>query len=39
MKQICELNDKIMLGLDGMSDKPPRLTARAVMQNKKVCMR
>lgn len=33
MKLICELNDKIVLGLDGMSDKPPRLTARAIMRN------
>lgn len=32
MKQICELNDKILLGLDGMSDKPPRLTARAILR-------
>ena len=33
MKQICELNDKIILGTGGMSDKPPRLTARAIVQN------
>ena len=33
MKQICELNDKIILGQDGMSDKPPRLTARAIVKN------
>lgn len=34
MKLLCELNDKIILGLDGMSDKPPRLTARAIVKNK-----
>jgi len=33
MKLLCELNDKIVLGLDGMSDKPPRLTARAIVRN------
>lgn len=33
MKTICELNDKIILGQDGMSDKAPRLTARAIVQN------
>lgn len=33
MKFLCELNDKIVLGLDGMSDKPPRLTARAIVKN------
>lgn len=33
MKQICELNDKIVLGQDGMSDKAPRLTARAIVKN------
>lgn len=33
MKLICELNDRIMLGRDGMSDKPPRLTARAIVKN------
>ena len=33
MKLICELNDKIILGTDGMSDKPPRLTARAIVKN------
>lgn len=33
MKHICELNDKVILGLDGMSDKPPRLTARAIVKN------
>lgn len=33
MKLLCELNDKIVLGLDGMSDKPPRLTARAIVKN------
>lgn len=34
MKLICELTDKTVLGLDGMSSKPPRLTARAIVQNK-----
>ena len=33
MKQICELNDKIILGMEGMSAKAPRITARAVVQN------
>lgn len=33
MKKICELNDNIILGRDGMSDKAPRLTARAIVQN------
>ncbi len=33
MKQLCELNDKIVLGLEGMSDKPPRKTARAILKN------
>lgn len=33
MKLICELNDKIILGQDGMSDKAPRLTARAIVKN------
>lgn len=33
MEQICELNDKIILGQDGLSDKPPRLTARAIVRN------
>ena len=35
MKQICELNDKIILGQDGMSDKAPRLTARAIVKNQR----
>lgn len=34
MKILCELTDKILLGLEGMSDKPPRLTARAIVRNK-----
>lgn len=34
MELICELNDKIILGLDGMSHKPPRQTARAIVRNK-----
>lgn len=33
MKLICELNDKIILGQDGLSEKPPRLTARAIVKN------
>lgn len=33
MKLICELNDKLILGRDGMSDKAPRLTARAIVRN------
>ena len=33
MRVICELNDKIILGQDGLSDKVPRLTARAIVQN------
>ncbi len=33
MKLICELNDKIILGQDGRSNKEPRLTARAIVKN------
>lgn len=33
MKQLCELNDKMLLGIEGMSDKPPRKTARAIVKN------
>lgn len=33
MKLICELTDKIVLGLDGMSSRPPRLTARGIVRN------
>ena len=33
MKQICELNDRIILGTDGMSTKAPRITARAIVKN------
>lgn len=33
MKLICELNDKIILGQDGLSSQPPRLTARAIVKN------
>ena len=33
MRLICELNDKIILGQDGLSDKAPRLTARAIVRN------
>ena len=34
MKYLCELTDKSVLGLDGMSNKPPRLTARAIVKNR-----
>ena len=34
MKIICTLTDKEILGTDGLSNKPPRLTARAILQNK-----
>jgi len=33
MRLICELNDKIVLGTDGMSTKTPRITARAIVKN------
>lgn len=33
MKIICELNDQILLGTEGRSDKPPRITARAIVRN------
>ena len=33
MKKICELNDKIILGTEGMSPKAPRITARAIVRN------
>lgn len=33
MKLICELTDKMVLGLDGMSSQPPRLTARGIIKN------
>lgn len=33
MKLICELNDKIVLGTDGMSTKAPRISARAIVKN------
>ena len=33
MKQICELNDRIILGQDGLSSMAPRLTARAIVKN------
>ena len=33
MKLICELNDKIILGADGMSAMAPRITARAIVKN------
>lgn len=28
MKLLCELNDQMILGQDGLSDKPPRWAAR-----------
>ena len=34
MKLICELNDKIVLGKEGMSAKAPRITARAIVKNR-----
>ena len=34
MKQLCELNDRIILGTNGMSAKTPRITARAIVKNK-----
>lgn len=33
MKLICELNDKIILGREGLSAKVPRITARAIVKN------
>ncbi len=33
MKQICELNDEIILGKPGRSSAAPRLTARAIVKN------
>lgn len=33
MKTICELNDKIILGQDGLSCAIPRKTARAIVKN------
>ena len=33
MKQICELNDRIILGTEGVSAKAPRITARAIVKN------
>ena len=33
MNHICELNDKIVLGKEGMSTKAPRMTARAIVKN------
>lgn len=31
MKLLCELNDQIVLGRDGLTNKPPQRTARAVV--------
>lgn len=33
MKQICELNDEVILGKPGRSSAAPRLTARAIVKN------
>ena len=33
MKQICELNDKLLLGIEGLSNQPPRRTARAIVRD------
>lgn len=33
MKRICELNDWAILGREGRSSRPPRITARAVVRN------
>lgn len=33
MKLICEINDKMILGREGRSEKAPRLTARAIVKN------
>lgn len=33
MKVLCELNDKNVLGREGLSNKTPRLTARAIVRN------
>lgn len=34
MKLICELNDMVILGKEGVSTQLPRLTARAIVRNK-----
>mgnify|MGYP003313108589 CR=1 FL=1 len=34
MKTIKELNDAVLLGKDGLSDKSPRLAARAVLRRR-----
>lgn len=33
MKTICELNDQLILGIDGRSEAAPRLTARAIVKS------
>ena len=33
MNILCELNDSIVLGSSGLSSKPPRLTARAIVKS------
>lgn len=32
MKPLCELTDRNVLGLPGLSDAPPRYTARAIVR-------
>lgn len=34
MKLICELNDKVILGQEGLSSRAPRKTARAIVRNR-----
>lgn len=34
MEMICELNDKIILGTDEISEKAPRITARALVRDR-----
>ena len=34
MNLICELNDKIVMGMDGMSTKSPRFSARAIVKRR-----
>ena len=38
MKQICELNDKNVLGTEGMSTNAPRITARAIVKNPRIIL-
>lgn len=34
MRTICELNDCIILGIEGRSNRTPRITARAIVKNR-----